>query len=97
MLENLFRAKVIVSESIGSKSGNGVREGVGGAGRPFEGKKPLMSSFLRSVGVWASGKEGDLGGSLPKASFLAVQMSLGLALARKESHNFFFASWIEWK
>ena len=43
MLENLLRAKVIVSESIGSKSGNGVGEGVGGAGRPFGGKKPLMS------------------------------------------------------
>jgi hypothetical protein len=90
-----LRAKVIVSESMGSKSGWGDCEGGGGRGRFLGGKNPLMSSSLRSVGVCALGKEGVFGGSFPKASFLAVQMSLVLALARKRSHDFLLADWMD--
>jgi hypothetical protein len=38
-----------------------------------------------------------LRGSLPKASFLAVQMSLGLALARKMFHDFLLVVWMALK
>ena len=91
MLENFWRVRVIVSGSIGTKSGCGVCAGVGGGGKFLGGKNPLMSSFLRSVGVCALGKEGVLGGSFPKASFFAVHMSFGLALARNSSHDFLLA------
>ena len=50
MLENFLREKVMVSESISSKSECGVCAGEGEGGRCLGGKKPLMSSFLRSVG-----------------------------------------------
>jgi hypothetical protein len=47
--------------------------------------------------MWAFVKESVLEGSFPKASFLAVQMSLGLALARKSSHDFLLADWMALK
>src|SRR6266852_9704439 len=91
MLENFLRAKVIESASIGSKSRCGVCAGGRGRGRCLGGKKPLISSSRNSEEVCAFGKEGVLGGSFPKASFLAVQISLGLALARKSSQDFLLA------
>ena len=44
----------------------------------------MSKASLIWVGVVASGREGKLGGSLPRDSFLTVHMDRGVAEARRD-------------